>query len=178
LALTVLFLVLYLCLVQALSLAPVVAAWYDGLASVVTPDAVAYWQQRLQPFLAIQTVVEPGRDDATGWPPAYGFGLAVLAWSRALNAWGLLGRRKWTPSGEPVMQRDRPEDLEEKDRALAHAAPGPVRRVWANPILWREIATHAYGRRPLLVKAAYLVVFGLVCYYAIAGTQTREWAAA
>ena len=27
--------------------------------------------------------------------------------------------------------------------------------MWANPILWREIRTLAYGRRPLLVKVAY-----------------------
>src|SRR5262249_57850215 len=127
--------------------------WYDGSASAVTPEAVAYWQQRLQPFLAMQSVVEPGRDDPSGWPPAYGCALSMLALSVALNAWGLLRLRKWNPSGEPVIQRDRPKDLEEKDRALAHAAPGPVRRVWANPILWREIATRAYGRRPLLVKA-------------------------
>src|SRR5207249_4602501 len=59
-----------------------------------------------------------------------------------------------------------------------HAAPGPVRRVWPNPILWREVATRAYGRRPLLVKAAYFVVLALMCYYAFAGTQSREWAAA
>src|SRR5205814_9369564 len=31
---------------------------------------------------------------------------------------------------------------------------------------------------PLLVKAAYFVVLALMCYYAFAGTQSREWAAA
>src|SRR5205085_134799 len=60
----------------------------------------------------------------------------------------------------------------------AHAAPGRVRPVWANPILWREIATLAYGRRPLLIKAAYFLVLSLVCYGSFAETQTREWAAA
>jgi hypothetical protein len=79
------------------------------------------------------------------------------------------------------MQRERPEEEELKDRARAHAAPGPVRRVWANPILWREVATRAYGRRPLLVKAAYLLVLGLICWYALAplaGGRRLEWAAA
>jgi hypothetical protein len=66
------------------------------------------------------------------------------------------------------MQRERPEDLDEKDRAKAHAAPGLARVVWANPILWREIWTRAYGRRPLLVKLAYAVVLVLICYYALA----------
>jgi ABC-type Na+ efflux pump permease subunit len=66
------------------------------------------------------------------------------------------------------MQREIPEEEEEKDRAKAHAAPGAEREVWSNPILWREMRTLAYGRRPLLVKIAYLLVLGLICYYAIA----------
>ena len=38
--------------------------------------------------------------------------------------------------------------------------------MWANPILWREIRTLAYGRRPLLVKFAFGVVLALICYFA------------
>ena len=41
-----------------------------------------------------------------------------------------------------------------------------MREVWANPILFREIATRAYGRRPYLVKIAYFLVLALICYYA------------
>ena len=42
-----------------------------------------------------------------------------------------------------------------------------MRAVWANPILWREIRTRAYGRWPFLVQAAYYLVFGLICYWAL-----------
>ena len=88
-----------------------------------------------------------------------------------LNGWGLLRLRVWNPSGEPIMQRDKPaektEELEEKDRMAAHAAPGRVRQVGENPILWREISTRAYGRRPLLVKAAYFLVLASICYPAL-----------
>ena len=59
-----------------------------------------------------------------------------------------------------------PEELK-KFRAKAHAAPGTVRQVWANPILWREIRTLAYGRRPLLVKLAFGVVLALILYFAV-----------
>jgi ABC-type transport system involved in multi-copper enzyme maturation permease subunit len=45
---------------------------------------------------------------------------------------------------------------------VSHA---PSRHVWDNPILWREVRTRGYGRRPLLVKAAYLLVFAMVCTY-------------
>ncbi len=40
--------------------------------------------------------------------------------------------------------------------------------VWANPILWREIRTRAYGRRSVLVKLAYAVVVGLIVYATLA----------
>src|SRR5262249_29284699 len=43
-----------------------------------------------------------------------------------------------------------------------------ARPVWANPILWREIRTRAYGRRPLLGKLAYFLVLALICVYALA----------
>jgi hypothetical protein len=94
--------------------------------------------------------------------------MALLA--GLLNVWGILRLRVWNPSGEPIMQREAPEgaDEEEKDRAKAHAAPGRAREVWANPILWREMRTRAYGRRPLMVKLAYGIVLALVAYYALA----------
>src|SRR5262249_26044308 len=127
---------------------------------------------------ALQSVVEPPAEDGPALAPAYGFGLSMLLLSVLLNGWAIRRLRVWNPSGEPVQQRERPEDEpEEKDRARAHAAPGPVRRVWANPILWREVATRAYGRRPLLVKAAYFVVLGLVCWYALAPVLSGHHAA-
>jgi hypothetical protein len=114
--------------------------------------------------------------------PAYGFTLVMLLFSALLNSWGLVRLRVWNPSGEPIMQRERPEDVEETERVAAtktgkagqevratvHAAPGAVRHVDGNPILWREIYTRAYGRRPLLVKSAYAIVLAFICYYALA----------
>src|SRR5262249_31496800 len=76
--------------------------------------------------------------------------------------------------GEPIMQREGPQDLVDTDesielekRAKAHAAPGQARQVWHNPVLWREIRTLAYGRRPLLVKLAFGLVFALILYFAV-----------
>jgi ABC-type Na+ efflux pump permease subunit len=186
LALTVLFLVLYLCLVRALAVLPAALGGLPGVGDYVQGLPVTDWQQRLDPFLALQSILEPpaGTGPATaaeqlrlaaGAPaerpdpalaPAYGYAAVMLGLSVVLNAWAILRLRVWNPSGEPIMQRERPED-EELDRAKAHAAPGPVRHVWANPILWREIATRAYGRRPYLVKTAFFVVLGLICYYAL-----------
>src|SRR5207248_6160526 len=76
-------------------------------------------------------------------------------------------------SGEPIMQRESPDDVnadesvELEKRAKAHAAPGKARAVWPNPVLWREVRTLAYGRRPLLVKLAFGVVLALILYFAV-----------
>jgi len=40
------------------------------------------------------------------------------------------------------------------------------RRVWNNPILWREVRTWAYGRKVLLIRLAYLA-FGLMVAFAL-----------
>ncbi len=161
LALTVLFLILYVILAQAL---PAVVARVPALAA----SAVGVnWPVWLDPLGAVRSVVEPAAEAAGPVPAAYGFAAVMLLLSVLLNAWGVLRLRVWNPSGEPVMQRERPEDEEVKDRSRAHAAPGEVRRVWANPILWREIITRAYGRRPVLVKGVYFLVLALVGYYAL-----------
>jgi ABC-type Na+ efflux pump permease subunit len=158
LALTVLLLVLYLCVVAGANLIP---------AGLKERWHLAQYQSWFDPFQAWLSVISG--EQLRGLAPAYGFGLMMLLLSCLLNAWGIARLRVWNPSGEPIMQRERPEDAEaeEKDRAKAHAAPGARRNVWDNPILWREIRTRAYGRRPLLVKMAYFLVLGLICYYAL-----------
>jgi ABC-type transport system involved in multi-copper enzyme maturation permease subunit len=161
LVLTFLALVLYLILAHELTQLPRLGDWL-GEATL------EQWQGWLDPFQAVQSILAAQNErlaDST-----FGFAIVMLLLSVLLNAWGILRLRVWNPSGEPIMQRERPEeaDAEEKDRARAHAAPGRVREVWNNPILWREIRTRAYGRRPLLVKAAYFLVLGLICYYALA----------
>lgn len=157
LALAVLALVFYLLIVQGVGLIGRVAA--DADWSIATA-----W---LDPFTAMMYVLEPPVS-APVIPAAYGFSLTMLALSVALNGFGIWKLRKWNPSGEPVQQREAPEDEDDNAevRAKAHAAPGEVRKVWANPILWREIRTLAYGRRPLLVKIAFAVVVALIAYFA------------
>jgi ABC-type transport system involved in multi-copper enzyme maturation permease subunit len=172
LALTVLLLVLYLFLVRALSVLPLllsIPTWLGGNA------IVPLVQRSLDPLLAMQSVLTPpGSEDALATlPPALGYTGAMVLLSVLLNFWGIFKLRVWNPSGEPIMQREAPgaegqsAEAEEKDRARAHAAPGKARAVWTNPILWREIRTRAYGRRPLLVKTAYFLVLGLICYSAL-----------
>jgi ABC-type transport system involved in multi-copper enzyme maturation permease subunit len=179
LALTVLCLMLYLVFVQALGLLPALTEWVSGGAGWLDAVTVARWEAWLHPFVAMQQVVDPPSGD-TVLTPARGYAVAMLALAAVLNLWSIARLRVWNPSGEPIIQ---PDVVDEEERAKdpthrAHAAPGPVREVWANPVPWREILTRAYGRRPLMVKAAYLVGVGLVGYYALFIMPPREWAAA
>lgn len=152
LALTALGLVLYLLMAR-------VAGFIPGS----TGEAIS---TILDPFLALAVALDP----ATLILERGGWLLGHVAWMAGLGA-GLLGAgmvmlRVWNPSGEPVMQREAPDDApaEELDRMKAHAAPGKVRPVEGNPILWRETRTRAYGRRPFMIQAGYLIVLGLILY--------------
>jgi ABC-type Na+ efflux pump permease subunit len=170
LALSVLFLALYLSLARA---APAVGTRLLGPASGVD---WAYVLACLDPFAAMGAVLDPATGGTAGLPAAYGYALTMLGFFVLLNGFGVWKLRAWNPSGEPIMQREKvaadpeadltPEQLKEF-RAKAHAAPGRERAVWANPIVWREIRTYAYGRRPLLVKFAYFVVLAFIVYSSV-----------
>lgn len=165
LALSVIFLVLYVCLTQALG----------AVGPLMAPDIDWFIVQAwLDPFVTMQTVLAPPAGGWAGIAPSYGFVLVMLGWCAVLNGVGIWKLRRWNPSGEPIMQREGPQDAVDTDesielekRARAHAAPGKARQVWQNPVLWREIRTLAYGRRPLLVKLAFGVVLALILYFAV-----------
>ncbi|MDZ7616401.1 MAG: hypothetical protein U1E05_05310 [Patescibacteria group bacterium] len=58
-----------------------------------------------------------------------------------------------------------------------HAEPQKTRAVWDNPVIWREIRTWAYGRRMLVVRCFYLMLFGLAAagvYHLLALQQATE----
>ncbi|HYO26591.1 MAG TPA: hypothetical protein VEQ85_16740 [Lacipirellulaceae bacterium] len=93
-----------------------------------------------------------------------------------LNLLAILCVRIWNPTREArASSDDNPEAPPAGAAANIHAAPGRVRQVWDNPILWREICTWAYGRKVLLVRAAYLAVFAAcaaAAYDAFAADRT------
>ena len=158
LALTTLFLVLFLGLTQSIAFIP-----------GINPQQALQLRFMLDPFMALQSVLDPLSYSGFVIRPAYSFSLVMVIVAVVLNGWGMFMLRKWNPSGEPIMQREAPGDAgaEEKDRASAHAAPGPTRNVHGNPILWREIFTRAYGRRPLMIKLAYALALALICIAAL-----------
>jgi len=162
---------------QAVALSVLFLVLYLGLVQLAGAFGSPYLRACLDPVWAMATVIDPPVEGWNGLAPSYGFALTMLLWCVLLNALGIWKLRKWNPSGEPIMQRewaaaDPEANLNAEElkafRAQAHAAPGAVREVGANPILWRETRTLAYGRRPLLVKIAFAFFLAIILYSAFA----------
>lgn len=109
-----------------------------------------------------------------GWFVIFGSVLAAT-----VIAIGVKQVRVWNPSREVRLKAPDPETSEEYQRDLTVEAAGrssenkPVegpaswkvrqpRHVWDNPILWREIRTWAYGRKILLIRAVFVLIFALI----------------
>jgi len=86
---------------------------------------------------------------------------------------------------EPANTREAVESISailERRRAVEGGRPRETstparhasRRVWDNPILWREVRTWAYGRRVLVIRIAYLLL-GLLAFGLLQGMDpTKE----
>jgi ABC-type Na+ efflux pump permease subunit len=161
LALTVLVLVLYFLLVEALRLVVYLTAGQPLVARIVGNA-----QNWLNPYRAMAQILLPQHSGS--WPAfsVVPFALTMLAWVTMLSGLAVWKLRVWNPSGEPIQQREAPEEEDVVEPSPAVSQPGPVREVWSNPVLWRELCTRSYGRRPLLIKAAYLLVAGLIAFAA------------
>jgi ABC-type transport system involved in multi-copper enzyme maturation permease subunit len=121
--------------------------------------------------------------------PVYVFLVVAVSIALALNGVAVAMVRVWNLSREA--QPARPEedagqresiwgnqhDAEQAQGAAAEQAqgaaaercsvpavvepPARTRRVWDNPIIWREMRTWAYGRKILVIKLAYLALSAL-----------------
>ena len=90
--------------------------------------------------------------------------LAVGGLTIAVNLLAIRKVRHWNPTREvrlgPAFDEESWTAAAERKSAATRAATEASRPVWDNPILWREIRTWAYGRKTLVIHAAYLVLFG------------------
>ena len=94
-----------------------------GLIPALADQPVLAW---LEPFEALRTVHDPL---AAGVAPAYVFVGVMVVLSALLVGWGVLRLRVWNPSGEPIQQRERPdEEAEAKERADIAALTALARR--------------------------------------------------
>ena len=160
----------------AASLATTVAFWKDTTFQTlaITAFALVAWiglgelavarfgtaaGDAVSPARAVFAALRP---DAGGGVRGFlGVCVAVIAVS---NLVGIACVRRWN------VARDRQQQPQAGGRKLFDRGP---RTVWDNPVLWREICTRAHGRRIVLVRIAWLVLFAA----AVAGIVAEAKAA-
>jgi ABC-type transport system involved in multi-copper enzyme maturation permease subunit len=152
LAITVLTLVLWLGLWELVAAGALGHAWL-GVST-------ATWAAWFSPWRALEVAMRPHL--AHGWTaaaraPAAIYLAVAAALSTLLCGVAIAKVRVWNSAREP--QTTEPTD--EQPAMLQPAAPTPTRPVWDNPVIWREMRTWAYGRRLLVIRVVYLLLFGL-----------------
>ncbi|NDC54113.1 MAG: hypothetical protein EBZ74_07410 [Planctomycetia bacterium] len=145
----------------AASISTTVAFWKDTTFQTlaITLFALVAWLAAgevaaARAGLAAGAVVSPARaafaaldPAAAGLLPPF---LAVCAGILAVTGTiAVASVRRWNVAGE----------ARRREAAPASGARRPAREVWANPILWREIRTRAYGRAIVVVRLAWLALF-------------------
>jgi ABC-type transport system involved in multi-copper enzyme maturation permease subunit len=143
----------------------------EGAVAILPPgSAAAHWIGLLDPYRALFSVLDP-LSTHHGLSPAHvaawDFLLVMLGAAVVINGVTLLRLRVWNPSRSFFAAAMLPEDKTATGDASATAVSRPTaktRRIWANPVVWREICTKAYGRKILAIKAAYVVVAALITF--------------
>lgn len=167
LAMTALVLVLWLVAWEIIG----TSIFGDDIGGVAVNDLVV----AMSPWRAIRAAAEPifgstsifdSLRGPVGWYALVASGMTVL-----LNLLAILRVRVWNPTRE-IQIADEAEDDDDPAKRNVHRAPGKVRQVWDNPVLWREVRTKAYGKRVLLIRMAYWVVFA-VCVGALVTTTAN-----
>lgn len=173
-ALTAVILVLWIFAWEAVSLGFTSTSWLGHSAGD--------WAAAMSPWRAVVNSTSPQIAETANahslpdwFEPFVPLSLLITLVLNGVAVWRV---RAWNPSQE-VRGRSRPRPSLEaaatghagpaRDTPTAdqttlpapavHAVPRATRSVWPNPVLWRELRTWAYGRRMLIVRLAYLVLF-------------------
>lgn len=153
LALTALLLVLWLLGGEVIA-AGVLGQQWAGLSA-------EHWAVVLSPLRAIFAAIRPIVSTESAWwlVPVNMFLIFTASATVLLNLWAIARVRVWNP-----MQEARQPNLAgDTDKAAVKKLVNTQasRRVWDNPILWREICTWAYGKKIIVIRIAYLVIFSI-----------------
>jgi ABC-type Na+ efflux pump permease subunit len=127
---------------------------------------LSQWAAGFSPWSALFAAARPQLATTARLPwfgsPLHMFYAVAAIFAVAINLIAIARVRVWNPSREA---RPRTEEADEFRRTAdettrsIHAAPGKTRRVWDNPVLWREVRTWAYGRKVLVIRLVYLALF-------------------
>ncbi len=157
LAMTVLILVLWLGGWEAVAAGALGDRWL-GISTQT-------WAIGFSPWQAIVEAARPlvHHDPALGplAAPVYLFYLVAGALTLALNGVAIAKVRSWNTARDEQPQGAAQDAETGAAKELRAARQARTRRVWDNPVIWREIRTWAYGRKMLIIRLAYWALFVL-----------------
>jgi ABC-type Na+ efflux pump permease subunit len=177
---------------QALTMtAIVISLWigaWEALALLAGDEVVAGVSLRqlataCSPFRATFSALQNPLLSMPGqFPPQLLFVGVAMGLSLVMNAISIWNVRAWNtgrdtlprnenenaPSGEHVSTGHEEEARAGHVDARVRKVNQNSRTVWDNPVLWREMCTWAYGRKVLIVRLAYFLLFAA----AVAGIWT------
>ncbi|MCA9140396.1 MAG: ABC transporter permease, partial [Planctomycetales bacterium] len=149
---------------QAIALTVLILLMLLGLGEIVIvaaglPPAV---ELAISPVRALSAAASPmaSLSAATSFGITMFTTVAVLGTVLVLTV-GVLKVRVWNPSREVRLKAPEPEtseDLESQEAPSSWKVRAP-RTVWKNPILWREVRTWAYGRKVVVIRVAFAMLF-------------------
>lgn len=152
--------------------------------------AVAHW---FSPVAAIAAATTPfATETQWGVPVALAYTCTTATLSLAILLFGVVKVRDWNPSKDVRFKAPEPETGADLRELISSQATGEgagavdpaaatinwkarsPRRVWDNPVLWREICTWAYGRKVIVVRIAFLALFAVVCGIVVSSVRSGE----
>ncbi len=166
LALTALLLVLWLIGGEVVHSGTLGASWWG--VSVVD------WAAAISPLRALRAALLPLSASSAVWPwcrdPVQFFLGTATCLVVLLNLWAILRVRIWNPT--PAAEQ-RPASAVTRHSRSTSPGRQKSRAVWDNPILWREIRTWAYGKKIILIRLAYFLLFA-ICTLGLLSRLSQE----
>lgn len=150
---------------QAIAMTVLALLTYLGIGEVIVSqwkEMPASFQLSISPVRALSAAASPMASLSEEIFSALGcFLLVTSLLSVAILAIGVWRVRIWNPSRElRVKPTEDDEKLDAEDKQLSWRAREP-KAVWNNPILWREVRTWAYGRKIVVIRVAFSLLFCL-----------------
>ncbi len=152
---------------QAIALTVLLLMMYVGLGEVVAgiPGVSDAGKLALSAPRALFAEASP----MAGLSPEIAWGVTLfvvisIGLTCVTIAIGVAGVRVWNPSRSVRLgtaQDESSQDAEANITPSSWKIRAP-RRVWSNPILWREVCTWAYGRKVVVIRVTFVLLFLLV----------------
>jgi len=170
--------------ISVLGLVILVGAVEGILAVLPSGSPLAHRIGLLNPYRVMLGVLDPlsahhGLDAAH--VRAWDFLLAMAVVTLVVNGVTMLRLRVWNPSRTFAGGAKAAEDEAKAGATNAGTAQSGqgksdqgTRRIWANPVIWREMRTKAYGQKILVIKAAYVVLAAFVAAFVAQPTVSGD----